>query len=236
MSTLSKIGIILLFVLILNISLNSKSSFLSDILLVNKVFNKNGCVLYQNNIALKNEINELKDLLNLKNITSDYELINATVINRDLKEYTSVITIDKGKKEGIKEDMAVITSYGLIGKTIKCSNHTSKVKLITSSDIYNKISVEIRADAKKVYGILSRYEQNTNSFIIEGIDDLVDINEGDEIYTTGLGKAYPNGILIGKVVRISKDNFDLSYNLKVKPSQDFDNFHYVAVLNRGFDD
>ena len=100
----------------------------------------------------------------------------------------------------------------------------------------NKISVEIRADAKKVYGILSRYEQNTNSFIIEGIDDLVDINEGDEIYTTGLGKVYPNGILIGKVVRISKDNFDLSYNLKVKPSQDFDNFHYVAVLNRGFDD
>ena len=71
------------------------------------------------------------------------------------------------------------------------------------------------------------------TFIIEGIDDLAIIKEGDLIYTTGLGEVYPTGILIGKVTRISKDHFDLSYNLKITPSSNFNNFHYVGVLDRG---
>ena len=50
--------------------------------------------------------------------------------------------------------------------------------------------------------------------------------------TTGLGNNYPSGITIGKVVRISKDNFDLAYILKVEPSSNFESFHYVAVLSK----
>lgn len=230
-------GILIIF--ILNITLNDERKLLgveylfNDILKINNIFKKTGNINICNNTALKEEINELKKLLELNTITSDYKIINATVIGRNTKEFLDIVTIDKGKKDGIKTDMAVVTNDGLLGKIIKVSNSTSKVKLLTNSDIYNKISIMIQTDEKKVYGILTRYEAKTNSFIIEGIDDLTIIKEGDLIYTTGLGEVYPNGILIGKVTRISKDNFDLSYNLKVTPSNDFNNFHYVGVLDRG---
>lgn len=234
-----KIFLGITLILILNIGLNDDRTLFSgekifnDLFKINNVFNKSENINLCNNTALKEEINELKKLLELNTITSDYKVINATVVGRNLEEYLDIVTIDKGKKDGIKKDMAVITSDGLIGKTIKVSNKTSKIKLLTSPDVYNKISIMIQTEDKKVYGILSKYEEKTNSFIVEGIDDLAIIKEGDLIYTTGLGEIYPTGILIGKVIRISKDHFDLSYNLKVEPATNFNNFHYVAVLDRG---
>jgi rod shape-determining protein MreC len=236
---LKKIFFGIMIILILNASLNDDRKllkveyFFNDVLKINNVLKKEQNISLCNNNALKEEINELKKLLELNTITSEYKIINATVIARNLEEYLDIVTIDKGKKDGIKKDMAVVTNEGLLGKTIKVSNNTSKVKLLTSPDIYNKISIMIQTESKKVYGILSRYEEKTNSFIIEGIDDLAIIKEGDLIYTTGLGEVYPTGILIGKVTRISKDHFDLSYNLKITPSSNFNNFHYVGVLDRG---
>lgn len=236
---IKKIFLGIIIVLILNVSLNDNRKLLkveylfNDVLKLNNLLSDNKSVNICNNNALKEEINELKKLLELNTITSDYKVINATVIGRNLEEYLDIVTIDKGEKDGIKTNMAVVTNDGLLGETIKVSNSTSKVKLLTNSDVYNKISIMIQTEDKKVYGILSRYEEKTNSFIVEGIDDLAIIKEGDLIYTTGLGEVYPTGILIGEVTRISKDNFDLSYNLKVTPSTDFNNFHYVAVLDRG---
>lgn len=93
------------------------------------------------------------------------------------------------------------------------------------------LSVNIHTSSGDIYGILSDYDEETNSFIIEGIDELTKIEVGDIVSTTGLENNYPNGINIGKVVRISKDNFDLAYILKVESYIDFNNFHYVAVLD-----
>ena len=128
--------------------------------------------------------------------------------------------------------MAVVTKDGLIGKTIKTTSTTSIVKLITSNDVYNKLSVSINVEGKQVYGILSNYDYKTGSFTVEGIDDMIEIKEGDTVKTTGFSKIYPSGILVGKVTRITRDNFDLSYILKITPLADLKNFNYVAVLNK----
>ena len=72
----------------------------------------------------------------------------------------------------------------------------------------------------------------TGSFTVEGIDDMIEIKEGDTVKTTGFSKIYPSGILVGKVTRITRDNFDLSYILKITPLADLKNFNYVAVLNK----
>lgn len=182
------------------------------------------------------EINELKKLLSLSEINSDYKIINATVINRNMQYFYDEVIINKGKNDGIKEDMAVINSFGLIGKTIDVNKNNSVVKLITNADIYNMLSVQIQLKDKYIYGILNSYDKETNSFIVEGIDQNVIIEENSLVSTTGLGNIYPSGIIVGKVVRIQKDNFDLAYILKVEPVIDFNNFHYVAVLDRGNND
>lgn len=182
------------------------------------------------------ELEELKSMLELNETLSTYKIINATIVSRSIESFFKEVTINKGTKDGIKKDMAVVTNDGLIGKIIKANKNNSVVKLITSADMYNMLSIQINIGNKYVYGILKDYDLNTNSFIIEGIDENVEIKEGSMVSTTGLSNIYPSGLVIGEVVRIQKDNFDLAYILKVKPSVDFDDFHYVAVLDRGKND
>lgn len=182
--------------------------------------------------ALSEEIEELKGLLNLKEILSNYEIVNATVINRNMTNFYNTFIIDKGYSDGIDINDTVVNKDGLIGKIIKLSNHTSVVKMITSSNLYDMFSVAIELDSGKSYGILSNYDYESNSFLIEGIDELNKIKEGSLVTTTGLGEKFPSGLVIGKVVRISKDNYDLAYVLKVESSVNFDDFHYVSILNQ----
>lgn len=190
--------------------------------------NNNVIVFKEENNALKKEIKELKNLLELKN--TNYKLKYASVISRNTKDYFEEVIIDVGKKDGIKENLAVITKDGLIGKIIKVTNKTSTVRLITSSNIYNKISVNIEADNKSVTGIITSYDSLTNSLTIEGITENVNIQTGSLVTTTGLSDIYPSGILVGRVSRVMKDNFDLAYILKVEPTENLSSFHYVAVI------
>jgi rod shape-determining protein MreC len=197
-----------------------------------KEINLSKDMLISKNDALEKEIVELSKLLKLNEITATYNIINATIINRNMEEFYDTVIINKGYNDGVDIGYAVINNDGLIGKVIKLGKETSTVKLLTSSDLYNMLSVNIHTSSGDIYGILSDYDEETNSFIIEGIDELTKIEVGDIVSTTGLENNYPNGINIGKVVRISKDNFDLAYILKVEPYIDFNNFHYVAVLDR----
>lgn len=206
------------------------------ILKLDKVLNKDNNFLLSELNNKEKEINDLKELLRLKTISSSYEIINATVISRNMEYFYDEIIIDKGKKDGILLDMAVVTEKGLIGKTVKVNRNNSVIKLLTSTDLYNMLSVQIEVDESYVYGILNAYDEKTNSFVVEGIDQNIKIKDGSLVSTTGLGNIYPAGVVIGKVVRIQKDNFDLSYILKVESFIDFEKFNYVAVLNRIIDD
>lgn len=184
-------------------------------------------VLQAENNQLKSDINNLKEMLNLKTILSEYNKINATVINRNLGYWYDTLTIDKGKNDGIKENDAVITKKGLIGYIESVNYESSTVKLLTSKT-KNKISVKITYDDKTTYGLLSNYENNY--FVIESISEDVKV---DSIVTTaGLGNNYPEGIYIGKVSEVTNDNFDLAKTLKVKPEIDYNLISLVSVVSK----
>jgi len=181
---------------------------------------------------LKREIDYLRESLELNTILSDYEVINATVINRNLGYFYDTVTLDKGLNDGVKENMAVITSDGLIGKTIKVSNSTTTVKLLTSSTSKVGVSVGIKVGNNYVYGILVSYDEKDNYYTIKGITDVVNIEMGSSVTTTGMGDLFPSGLLIGEVIEITKDNFDLEAIIKVKPSINVNNIDYVKILER----
>lgn len=191
----------------------------------------------QEDIGLNSEIlkenEELKELLELNKTLSEREYINATVINRNIAYWFNEITINKGSKNGISEGMAVINSKGLIGKIIKTSSNTSKVKLLTDEHMEDKISVKIEYDDRFVYGLLSNYKDG--EFIINGISNNIEIKEGAKVTTSGLTDLFPSGILIGYVDEVAFDNFDLAKTLKVKSDIDFNDIYYVTILNRNVD-
>lgn len=177
------------------------------------------------------ELNSLKENNNLKNTLIDYEIIDSYVINRNVGYWYDTLTIDKGSLDGIKKDMAVINSKGLIGKITKTTNTTSTVKLLTGLNENNRISVKIKVDDTYLYGLLSNYKDNY--FILEGISDNREIKEDSIITTTGLDNLFPSGIEIGYFKKSITDDFELSRTIYVKPLVNFDNIDYVMVLKRG---
>ncbi|MBQ9019292.1 MAG: rod shape-determining protein MreC [Bacilli bacterium] len=182
------------------------------------------------NSSLEKEIKELKEQLELNRTLTEYKPVNATILSRNKSYWFNTITIDKGKKDGLKKNMAVITKNGLIGKLSKVYDNSSEVKLITSDDINFKISVAIKTNEVDNYAILNGYDSKTNLIKVNGIDKTTEINIGDNVLTSGLGEFFPGGIYIGTVAKIESDKYNLSKTLYIKTNQNFNDIHYVTVL------
>lgn len=184
------------------------------------------------NEELEKQLRELQALLEINNILSDYTYTNATVIHRDLEYWQDTITIDKGEQDGITIDMPVVVKEGLIGKVVQTTTFTSTIRLLTANNASDRISVKINNQDDYAYGILSKYNAKKNTYTIEGIAQNIEVEEDSLVTTTGMGDLFPSGIVIGKVVGITTDNFDLAKVLEVKTDVDFDNITYVTVLKR----
>lgn len=199
--------------------------------LKNKTINQSENYLIQKNLndSLTKEILELKELLNLNSTMSEYEPINATTISRNDIYWFNSIIIDKGKADGLKKNMAVITANGLVGKITKLTKHTSEVKLITTNDITYKTSVIIEINDKNQYAILNGYDQEKKLLKVTAIDKNIEIPTSANVLTSGLGQT-PKGIYIGEVVSKEIDKYNLSQIVYVKPKQDYSNINYVTVL------
>ena len=184
------------------------------------------------NEELKKQLEEMKELLNINSTLADYIELNAVVINRDLGYWYDTITINKGEHDGVTIGMPAVVGDGLIGKVISTTTFNSTIRLITATDVVDKISVKIQMEDKYVYGILSGYDNETKTHIIEGISQTEEIKNGAIVTTTGMGDIFPAGVMIGKITGVRTDTFDLSNVLEMKSEVDFDNINYVTLLKR----
>ena len=184
------------------------------------------------NEELKSELDELKKLNELSNTLVDFNKVSSLVIERNKMYWFNTITINKGKSSGIKEDMAVITGSGLIGKINKVGKSTSEVKLITTNDANHKISVMIKTSDDTIYGILSGYNVENNTLQVTSVNKTVEIAKNSKVYTSGMGGIFPSGILIGYVNDTIKDKYDVSKIIEVTPSANINNTRFVNVLIR----
>lgn len=185
-------------------------------------------ILKDKNEELEKEINILKEQLNINNTLTFKNIINSTVINRNLEYWYDTLTIDKGSNDGVIEGMAVLYKGYLVGKIIDTSYSNSIVRLLSNNRI-NKLSIKIELE-KDVYGLLVGYKDGC--YIVEGISDVIDIKEGALVKTTGLSENIPAGITIGIVKEVSTDNFDLAKTVLVKPGVDLNDISYISIVGK----
>ena len=189
-------------------------------------------LLYTQNNELKKELKALREEMNIDYMLSEYEYLKASVINRNVGYWYDTITINKGSIDGIEKDMAVITSKGLVGKITKTTNTTSDVKLITSNNSNNKISIIINNGDEELYGILTGYNEKDNTLSIEGISSNSEIKTDSVVYTSGLNDLFPSGIIIGKVKNVEKDNYGLAKDVNITPTNNMSDITVVSILKR----
>lgn len=190
--------------------------------------NKEDIIGQNFNYEIIDENNKLKSMNEIDKTLTDFIKINAVVIERNHSYWFESMTINKGKKDGISIGNAVVTSEGLVGKIEKVTNNTSLVKLITSTDDTNKISVKARNNDIYIYKVL---EHENNKLIVNGIDNNLNL-VGETIVTSGLSDYLPSGIIVGKVESIENDKYGVSKKLVIKSLVNFDNIRFVTVLKR----
>ena len=174
---------------------------------------------------------EYEKALQLNSKEDMYQMTWANVIARDATSWNNEITIDKGEKDGIKEGLAVQSVHGMIGKVVSVSKFTSKVKLLTSEDKTNSVSIKINInDKESIDGILQSYDVKNGQYVIYLYDDNDKVEKGMQIITSGMGRSYPSGLLIGTVERVQALSNQVGSTIYATPVEDFQEFTIVGVV------
>lgn len=142
---------------------------------------------------IKAENETLKSYLGLTEKYSNYETIPAYIISKDISNYSSTFIINAGRKDGIKENMTVISDQGLVGYIISTTDDTSKVQTIIDPSSATTAKIANAEDS-----VICKGSLNDKMLKVTYIPTNADISEGDNIETSGMGGIYQKGIIIRK--------------------------------------
>lgn len=174
---------------------------------------------------------ELREILDKQETLSAFNPIQATVIGRNPDRWHELLIINQGELNGIKRNMAVITSNGLIGKVKSTRQFTSTIQLLSAMDPTNRISAQIQGD-KEYFGTIEGYDKDRELLKLKRIPYDAKIEKDQNVITSGLGGIFPKGLPIGKVVEVVPDEYGLNQTAYVKPGANFYDIEHVMVVNR----
>jgi rod shape-determining protein MreC len=172
-------------------------------------------------IASENE--RLRALLDFKK-SLDYTTIPARVIGRDPSNWSNSLIIDKGLRNGINPNKAVIYVNGLVGRVVETGRSSSKILLIT--DPNSRVGVVIQKNRQG--GILVGRPDGNCKMIYIALDS--DVAAGDKVMTAGLGNIFPKDVPVGEVVTVGKEPGRLYKVAVVKPFEDLSKLEEVLCV------
>ncbi len=150
-----------------------------------------------------------------------YSYLSAKVINNIVDQKRNYITLDKGQKDGVQKNHAVITPQGVVGKISHVSEHYS-VAVSIISDRFNLSAMVKDGNMGRVFWD----GKHTNQLVLSGISQSVKLKVNDSVYTSGYSDHIPQNILIGKVLKSTGPNTYL-----LRTAVNFKNVHYVYIIS-----
>lgn len=155
-----------------------------------------------------------------------YEFVSAKVIRNSTNKRCNYLTLNKGSKHGIKKDMGVITSTGIVGIVNEVSGNFSSVISILNKDF--KVSAKLKNNEQ--LGTMIWDGGNYRYGKLIDIPTHVKPKIGDTVVTSGYSTSFPEGILIGTVTEIKEEKGDNFYTMIVLFSTDYNNMSYAYVV------
>ncbi|MCE5038253.1 rod shape-determining protein MreC [Staphylococcus auricularis] len=186
------------------------------------------------NERLKAENKKYKKELDMDDI-SQYDPISSTVIARNPDQWMNRFVINKGAKAGVKTNMAVMTTEGLVGRVTKVNQFSSQVDLISTNTRSNRLSVDIQHDGENVFGLIDHYDDKNEELVITDINNKDKIDKGDKVVTSGLADQLPSDLYVGEVTKVSNDDYGLSKEVRVKTGANLGDLSHVYVAKRDDD-
>jgi len=155
-----------------------------------------------------------------------YVFTSAKVISNSVNKQFNYITLNKGSRQGIKQDMGIINDQGVVGVITNVSQNYS-----TGLSLLNKrLLIPAKITTNNYFGSLVWDGEHYNTADLNEIPFHVIVNVGDTVVTSGFSNIFPDGIMIGVITKyavVSGTNF---YNIKVELSTNFKTLKYVEVV------
>ena len=190
--------------------------------------------LKEENTILLQENNRLKALIlnhpieskSVSNQAENYKLTPALVIKNTYAFPQNYLTLDKGERDLIKEDMGVITSKGLVGIIDKTSSKYARV--ISILNIKSKINAKLKKSNH--FGTLEWNGKNHRLVQLHDIQDLVKLVKGDTVVTSGFSSVFPENIPIGRIESFQLNDTKDLYIINVVLFNDMTNLRHVHII------
>lgn len=181
--------------------------------------------------TLEDENKALKKDLKLQATLTDYQTVTAVVISRSPTSWQSQLVINEGSTAGLKKGMPVLAGEGMIGRISEVNTNNAKVALVSdTSETADRFAIAVKtANGSSVNGIVTGFDKEKNQLIMGQVTSTSDIKKGDVVSTSGLGGIIPKGLYVGKVTRITTDDYGLSKRVYIEPSADLGNIPTVTV-------
>jgi rod shape-determining protein MreC len=173
--------------------------------------------------ALAQEARTLQELLDLKRSTR-LSTISAAVIAGGASPDFRTLTIDKGTRQGIQGDMAVVAPAGVVGRVITPSLRAAKVQLL----IDRNAAVAGLVERTRAQGLV--VGTGENRLEMEYVPGTADIRTGDRVVTSGIDGIYPKGFLIGQIESIQRGAGDYT-KVVVTPAVELSALEAVLVVS-----
>lgn len=171
------------------------------------------------------ENKRLKELLSFKEHRHNY-VTAAKVIARGYDRLLNTMILDKGKDSGIKKDMAVITTKGLVGKIYSVKDNFSEVLLLRDPNF----SVAVRLQTSRHEGVISGTGHKYSA--LKYIPPEETIEKGETAVTSGLDGIFPPGLPVGVVTSVTKEGIEFFQDIKIMPFQTDATIEEVIILSK----
>lgn len=159
-------------------------------------------------------------------LKQQYIFVNARVVNNSVNKRNNYLTLNIGSNRGIKPEMAVISSNGIVGITKAVSENFTSVLSVLNKDA--KISAKIKKN--NYFGSLSWEGGDYKLGTLTDIPTHVKILKGDTIVTNAFSAIFPENIMIGFIESYEIKPGDNFYTISVRFSTNFKNVAHVFVV------
>jgi rod shape-determining protein MreC len=179
-------------------------------------------VKLQRERALAGESETLRRLLELRD-HSQVPTRAAEIIGTSPTSEFRAVTIDRGTNDGVRNDMAVVSPAGAVGRVVMQSRRAAKVQLLIDRNAAVAVMVE-RSRAQAI-----AMGNGENVLRLDYLSSSADIQKGDTLVTSGIDGIYPRGFLVGRVEEIERAGGTFR-SVRVRPTVDFSALEEVLVV------
>lgn len=178
-------------------------------------------------VALKNlkkENETLRQALGIE-LQKDLKLALTQIIGKDISQ--DFILIDKGAKDGVAQDMPVITQQRvLIGKISEVYESFSKVMLISHKK--SSFDAKIQKEEKDITGVIRG--QGDFRILLDLIPREENLSQGDIVATSVLGGIFPEGLLVGRIKQIKRSDVEPFQQAEIEAFFDISQIETLFII------